>query len=984
MEDFRGAQDFIESKKDLLNTLIAKEENIDEAIVNERNECLFVIYNQNEKRQLAADMAIEIASYYLQNSPDQSVRIAEWLNKAACAYLYLYDDCQEPIFLKKCDTLFRYAEENWKLVANKEELTSYATFLRNWSVLFVKTEQYDRAEELVNLAIQIHEKQSSSEIERLKDISRLSEIYSRTGRIEEALEQQKLLYQLYEKQCDTLSMGQSLLSIADIYYYDLDDDVQGEQYALRAYRLFQKANLKHRSVVSATNILASIYDHIGLEEQALNKRYEALFLQQDLGIPILDLNFLRIQEGYVDLVGSAIGQNPESQQVSSIKRFCYEIIDRDPSSEDIDKITRRSAERVLAKTLMCQGAYEEAVIHYLRLLALIEEDLGKSSSGYLTALNGLSVCYLLQGEYEKSQEIALKLIELNPCQENYQNVIGNAIHLQDQEAVERYFPKLFEISMDYLRSQFLFLTSAQREELIGFGNIGINTFPLIAMKFPQSAVCASYAYNSALVSKGLLLNVSIDIGAEVMQREDVALRQLYRSIQQQRREIENAADSLDVVSLGLDLELKEKDLLSKLQDSSAFLNRMDICWRDVQRSLGVHDVAIEFVEILTSHTRDHRIISEDSYGALVLRRDWKAPRFVSLGSKASLDKLLNGILYAFNNGQTMTESQWGYVSKKIYEAVWTPLLPYIEEGDCVYFSPVSLLNMSPIEIVSDQKGQCINERNTLVRLSSTKQLCDRKLDVTDSSHFSYSSAVLYGGLTYDDGLTKETPSTPMLSGWNELPASGIEVREIAERLKEMGVKTKLYQGNVGTEETFKALSENPPSILHIATHGFYFKEEDANLPYLANNKNFRTGTRQGVSSLDRSGLILSGAQRGWLGYQDQDEEKEEDGILLSSEISKINLYGTDLVVLSACQTGLGDLTEDGVVGLQRAFKMAGVKTLLMTLWEVDDDATMVMMRTFYDQLLLGRSKRAAFTIAQKALQEQFRDPFYWGAFILLD
>ena len=95
----------------------------------------------------------------------------------------------------------------------------------------------------------------------------------------------------------------------------------------------------------------------------------------------------------------------------------------------------------------------------------------------------------------------------------------------------------------------------------------------------------------------------------------------------------------------------------------------------------------------------------------------------------------------------------------------------------------------------------------------------------------------------------------------------------------MGVKTKLYQGNVGTEETFKALSENPPSILHIATHGFYFKEEDANLPYLANNKNFRTGTRQGVSSLDRSGLILSGAQRGWLGYQDQDEEKEEDGIL---------------------------------------------------------------------------------------------------------
>lgn len=110
----------------------------------------------------------------------------------------------------------------------------------------------------------------------------------------------------------------------------------------------------------------------------------------------------------------------------------------------------------------------------------------------------------------------------------------------------------------------------------------------------------------------------------------------------------------------------------------------------------------------------------------------------------------------------------------------------------------------------------------------------------------------------------------------------------------------------------------------------------------------------------------------------------EDGVLTALEISTMNLSGTDMVVMSACETGLGDITSDGVFGLQRAFKMAGVQTLVMSLWKVDDNATSLMMQTFYEHLLSGMSKREAFNLAQAAVRAKYPEPYYWAGFIMLD
>ena len=136
--------------------------------------------------------------------------------------------------------------------------------------------------------------------------------------------------------------------------------------------------------------------------------------------------------------------------------------------------------------------------------------------------------------------------------------------------------------------------------------------------------------------------------------------------------------------------------------------------------------------------------------------------------------------------------------------------------------------------------------------------------------------------------------------------------------------------------------------------------------------------------MKRSGLMMTGGQSAWLGTKII--EKERDGILTAEEIATLDLSNVNMVVLSACQTGLGDIDPgaEGVLGIQRAFKMAGVQSLLMSLWKVDDNATAYMMQEFYSGLLSGETKHDAFKTAQQKVRNKYPNPFYWAGFVLLD
>ena len=217
-------------------------------------------------------------------------------------------------------------------------------------------------------------------------------------------------------------------------------------------------------------------------------------------------------------------------------------------------------------------------------------------------------------------------------------------------------------------------------------------------------------------------------------------------------------------------------------------------------------------------------------------------------------------------------------------------------------------------------------------------------------------------------------------GFKYLPNTLVEMRQINSILKAKE-NNDTISGAAATESSFKALSGKSIDVLHVATHGFYVPKRRKSLLSKVTKNAFNSIEDQ---SLSRSGLLMAGAQT----TLDNPNTAGEDGILTAKEIARMDLGQVELVTLSACETGLGDVTGEGVFGLQRGFKKAGVKTILMSLWKVDDEATQILMSQFYKDLIAGKSKVEALREAQQFVRntdnKKFDEPRFWAAFILLD
>jgi len=205
-------------------------------------------------------------------------------------------------------------------------------------------------------------------------------------------------------------------------------------------------------------------------------------------------------------------------------------------------------------------------------------------------------------------------------------------------------------------------------------------------------------------------------------------------------------------------------------------------------------------------------------------------------------------------------------------------------------------------------------------------------------------------------------------GITELPGTQKEIQQISGLFNH---KTEVYLEDKASEDIAKQV--NSPTYLHIATHGYFLEDEE------------ETGAVKHYvpNPLLKAGLILSGAEN-FLVSGEAVNDAGDDGILTAYEAMNLKLDDTKLVVLSACETGLGEVKNgEGVYGLQRAFKLAGTESIVMSLWSVDDDATQELMSTFYSELLKSGQQHEAFRIAQQKIKEKYQKPFYWGAFIMV-
>jgi CHAT domain-containing protein len=293
------------------------------------------------------------------------------------------------------------------------------------------------------------------------------------------------------------------------------------------------------------------------------------------------------------------------------------------------------------------------------------------------------------------------------------------------------------------------------------------------------------------------------------------------------------------------------------------------------------------------------------------------------------------------------------------------------------------------------------DRYNLVQLSSTRTLAMPKEDLA------INDAVVYGGIQYDlDTLElmaeagkykkpgndliafKSSPRGGTRNGFQYLEGTRKEADIISAEFHRDGIPVKSYSGADALEESFEVLSGNDsPTVIHIATHGFYLPDtlsnsENRELMMLSaiGEERFRLAD----DPLLRSGLVMAGGNLAWQGKPTP--EGLEDGILTAKEVSNMNLLHTQLVVLSACQTGLGDVKgSEGVEGLMRGFKMAGVRYIMMSLWEVPDAETVEIMQHFYENWLGGMEIRTAFQHTQKQMRAKYpEEPYKWAAFVLVE
>ena len=229
-------------------------------------------------------------------------------------------------------------------------------------------------------------------------------------------------------------------------------------------------------------------------------------------------------------------------------------------------------------------------------------------------------------------------------------------------------------------------------------------------------------------------------------------------------------------------------------------------------------------------------------------------------------------------------------------------------------------------------------------------------------------------------------------GFDPLFNTAIEIQEIKELLTGNNISTTLFSGESGTEESFRNLSGKKHSIIHLATHGMYVnpdgvdtKRSEDNFDFLESLANVNDPVKEDVS-LTHSFLVMAGGNR--VISRVTASDKNNDGILTSKAISQLDLRGLDLVVLSACESALGDISNGGVYGLQRGFKKAGANTILMSLDKVDDEATKILMVQFYKNLMEGKTKHQSLKDAQKYLRQinngKYDKPEYWASFIMLD
>lgn len=576
------------------------------------------------------------------------------------------------------------------------------------------------------------------------------------------------------------------------------------------------------------------------------------------------------------------------------------------------------------------GNFGEATNIIREVNASYKQFFGENHPDYLSTLEDLAVLSWKQNLYESATA-------------QFKEVLDKELSL-----VEKYFGAMSE----YEKGQYW---AKVRPSIMKFYNYAV-------ARGSADPALLSEMYNIHLKTKGILLSASTKVREQILQSDDENLKSVYLDWVKLKEDLilyytysksQLEEQKIDLNAVEAQANQLEKEL-NRLSTAFAQSNKLpSTSLADIKTKLGTSDVAIETISYPVF---DKSFTDQRNYAFLIADTKSPHPNLVVLENGQDLDQK-----YA-KAYRTMVKVK--AEDRITYDKFWKPVDEKLTGVKNVYLALDGIYYQVNIGALKRPDNTFVSDALNLRLYSSTRDLVRETQGSSTRKKADFFGYPDYGS----KGLL------------TDLPGTKAEIDAVSAITRSKGYTTNTYLRRDATEENFKRIAS--PSLLHIATHGFFLKESQSK-----GEKVFGIEVNQAKDNpLLRSGLMLTDAEQTMSeATAGTEASSANNGVLTAYEVITLDLKNTDLVVLSACETGLGEIKSgEGVYGLQRAFQVAGAESVVMSLWKVSDEATQQLMTSFYKEWMSGKQREEAFFAAQRSLRERFPEPYYWGAFIMLN
>ena len=811
-------------------------------------------------------------------------------------------------------------------------------------------------------------------------------LYMKTGNAElsnEYMDQSlKINKNIYGEFSEEYALGLNNLGINN---YTLGNYQNAEKYLLECIKIRKKVLGESNSDYASTKLnLGLVYLAIG--------NYNSAEIQTAEAMGIFKSN--NMQELYATSINNLGRISLMKENYNKAESLLLESLDIKEKIFGTNNSDYSNCLFVLGAFYLIKQDFPKAEKYISQNVSLNKKIYGENNLFYATSLNYLAILNSQIGKYfeaetmfKKSFEIMTKqlgeihLLNTSPLNGlNYLYEKENKINKADSCIIES-----IRINKQLMIKNFAFLSMSQTLDFI---------------KSQERNFCFAYSYlsrnhNSDAVSSLFDLDLFIrnttlynldKLELIATKNNDTTFLKKWATYKFYKSTLSKSKPQDNTSEIEKNTETLEKEIMSELPDYNEAIKNNNINWREIQNKLKNNEAVISYVSF--RYNSNLKLSDSVLYAAFVLRKDWKQPKYIPVCNEYQLADILE-----INNKGESIDRLYTDTSNGLYNTIWRPLDSLFIGVKRIYLSPISMLNRISFSAISSPEGGKLIDKYDIQILANVRSIAEAPKNQT-----AIESAFLFGDIDYnnepasaDKNITYKVSDSASFSSmrsitngeWGNLNSTGYEVSTIQNITSGSKINTIVFTKQDASEENFKKIIS--PSILHIATHGFASPQPKQNNKadyFLAETQ--KNIFQNSIDPLTRSGLVMAGGNQMW--QKGVPYPNHEDEILTAKEVSEIDLSGCILATLSACETGLGDVKgSEGVFGLQRAFKMAGVHYLIVSLWKVPDAETADFMQTFYSKWLKDKNEiKDAFRKTQLEMSDKYKEPYKWAGFVLVE